>query len=127
MNLGQVELGKVIVQNKFGDNYETARYQEALNEEDTQQEEDIFDNVSVFEARWLLICLVAVAPLWIWPFDFPQIFAQFGVSIIKAIGWIVGLATVVFVSSILFSSIGKALLKASHPHRETAAGTSSHR
>ena len=51
MNLDQVELGEVIVQNKFDDNYETARYQEAFNKEDTQQEEDVFDNVPVFEAR----------------------------------------------------------------------------
>jgi hypothetical protein len=70
--------------------------------------------------------IIVVAPLWIWPFDFPQIFAQFGISIIKAIGWIVGLATVFFVSSILLSSVGKALLKASHPQKMGAAGTSSH-
>ncbi len=77
------------------------------------QIQETIEKVPVFEARWFLICVVVVAPLWIWPIDFVNVFAAFGVSILKALGWVVGLALVVLLNSMALSAIGKALLKSS--------------
>ena len=101
------------MQNHREELYEDGNYQEHLNQEEIRNEE-FFEEMPVFEARWIVICMVVVAPLWIWPFEFPAIFAEFGISILKAVGWLVGLATVVFLGSVTLSSIGDALLKGSH-------------
>ena len=90
-------------------------------DDDDEQDEELFSDMPVFEARWLVICLLVIAPLWIWPFDFPQVFAQFGVSILKAAGWLVGITLVVVLSSIALSSIGKALLKSAHPQTDNSS------
>ena len=76
------------------------------------QDQDQFEDMPVLEARWLVVCLAVVAPLWIWPFDVAIVFATFGVSILKAMGWLVGLTLVVFLGSVALSAIGKAFLKA---------------
>ena len=76
-----------------------------------KQEQDQIENMPVLEARWLVICLVVVAPLWIWPFDVSAVFAAFGISILKALGWLIGLTLVVFLGSVTLSAIGKAMLK----------------
>lgn len=92
--------------------------EESAEQEDAEDQGELFDNVSVFEARWFVICLVVVAPLWIWPFDFPQIFAQFGISILKAAGWLVGITLAVVLSSVILSAIGNLMLKSAHPQTE---------
>jgi hypothetical protein len=116
----------VIVQDYLEDDvYEDESSQDEFEEEGAGKEE-LFSEMPVFEARWLVICLIVVAPLWIWPFDFPQIFAQFGVSILKAAGWLVGIALMVVVSSVGFSAIGKALLKSAHPQSDNSSEMPSH-
>ena len=82
MSHGETTLGVVIVQNHREELYEDGNYQEHLNQEEIRNEE-FFEEMPVFEARWIVIYMVVVAPLWIWPFEFPAIFAEFGISILK--------------------------------------------
>ena len=89
------------------------------------QEQTQFEDMPVLEARWLLVCAVVVLPLWIWPFDVMNAFATFSVSILKAMGWIIGVTVIVFLSSIAFSMIGKALLTSTSQQHE-ASGAQSH-
>ncbi len=78
------------------------------------QQETFANNISILEARWLVICLIVILPMWIWPSEIEQLFLNLSFSILQAIGWVVGIAAAVIVSSIGFSAFARAMLKQNH-------------
>ncbi|MEQ8195683.1 MAG: hypothetical protein RIB59_14455, partial [Rhodospirillales bacterium] len=55
--------------------------------------------------------LVAVVPLWIWPSDASGYLIELAVSVAKVTGWLVGIAAILFISSVALAALSDALLK----------------
>jgi hypothetical protein len=80
---------------------------------DRQENDEPFENMSISNARWFVVCLVVVMPLWIWPFGAADAFIEFGISVLKAAGWLIGVALIIFFGSVTLAVLGDALLKES--------------
>ncbi|MEX2449321.1 MAG: hypothetical protein WD407_00530 [Rhodospirillales bacterium] len=85
---------------------------------DRQEAEEPFAKVSIGNARWFVVCLVVVISLWIWPFGAADVFIEFGISVLKAAGWLIGIALIIFFGSITLAALGDALLKESSRARD---------